>query len=148
VAPDPAELRRRALDLLARREHARAELAAKLRLRGFDPAAVDGLLDSLAEEGLQSDARYAGLRACQRAERGFGPVRIRLELRERGVEEAEAQAAIEAAGIDWPALARTERERRFGSRPPAGPRERARQARFLEYRGFPPELVRRILDTP
>ena len=58
---------------------------------------------------------------------------------------AEVDAALEAAAEDWAAIAREVRRKRFGVSPPGDYRERARQARFLQYRGFSAEQIRAAL---
>ncbi len=81
-------MRKRALDLLARREHAVAELTRKLIEKGFDEIFVHEALSALVDDGLLSDARYAESYVRSRMGKGFGPVRIREELRQRGVASA------------------------------------------------------------
>jgi regulatory protein len=135
-----------AVRLLARREHSRAELGRKLAERGAPGELVDEVLSELAERRLQSDERYAESLVTSRIGRGQGPVRIRHELAERGVAGAHIDEALAAAAADWHQLARNTRIRRFGSEPPEGWTERARQARFLEYRGFTGEQIRFALE--
>jgi regulatory protein len=137
-----AAARKLALDLLARREHARAELARKLSTRGFEADVIEGVLAALAEARLQSDERFAEQFVSARAERGSGPFKIRMELRERGLDESLAELALEEAGCDWYELAREVRRKRFGTAVPAEFKERARQARFLQTRGFDMEQIR------
>ncbi len=137
--------RARALRLLARREHSRAELAAKLGARGHGKEEIEAALAGLAEAGLQSDARYAEAYARSRMERGYGPLRIRAELAARGVDETLAERAVAALGADWTAQAAALRARRFGPGLPRAGAERARQARWLAGRGFPAEVVRAVL---
>ena len=144
--PDPSTLRRRALDLLARREHGRRELAQKLRGRGFDADQVDAVIGQLEAEGLLSEARYAESYVRSRVARGIGPVRLRGELAARGVAETEIEHALSSAAVDWRELADEVRAKRFGPARPADFKERARQARFLHQRGFSSEHVRRALD--
>lgn len=122
--------------MLARREHSRTELHAKLIRRGFSCADAARVLDALQAEGLLSDVRYAEAYVASRSARGFGPVRIAMELEQRGVG---ADARAEACPRDdrhWASLAATARTRRFGAAPPQDFTERARQARFLAQRGF------------
>jgi regulatory protein len=138
-------LRRAAMDLLARREHSGAELRAKLRARGADDAELGAALAGLAADGLQSDARYAEALARGHAGRGKGPLRIRAELRARGVDDAVADAALRALDVSWAELAAAARRKRFGDAPPATREARAKQARFLEQRGFAAEHVRDAL---
>lgn len=129
------------MGLLARREHSRAELRHKLRARGHDPEAVEAALERLGEQGYQDDRRFAEHYVASRVERGFGPVRIRAELQERGVDPDLGREALEAHRGRWPELAEEARRRRFGAEAPADPRAWQRQARFLQYRGFDAALV-------
>lgn len=131
--------------LLARREHSRLELERKLRQRGMDSADLVPVLDELAAAGLQSDARFAEHYARSRAERGYGPLRIRAELQERGIGSAGIAAALATLEGDWTGQARLAREKRFGPNRPADLKERARQTRFLLQRGFSQEQIRQAL---
>lgn len=135
-----------AIRLLARREHSRLELARKLERKGHDPDDVTEALDTAEAEGLLSDERFAESYARARREKGYGPVRIRAELRERGVAGERAAQGLEALEEDWWSLAEAVRQKRFGRDKPREAAERARQSRFLQYRGFDAELVRRLLD--
>jgi regulatory protein len=123
------------MDCLARREHSRLELERKL-CRRFEATIVTRVIDELAEENLQSDVRFAESYTHHRSTRGFGPARIRSELRERGIEDTLIEAALAESDVDWRSLARTVLQKKFGLAPPADFRERARRARFLNYRGF------------
>jgi regulatory protein len=146
AAVSPADIRLAAMNLLARREHSLRELRIKLKRRFADEAVIDEQLSRLADERLQSDARFAESYARQRAEKGYGPVRIREELRERGVSDADVEVALEELALDWRALARQVLHGKFGDRPAADIRERARQARFMQYRGFTTEHYRQRFD--
>jgi len=137
--------RGKAMDLLARREHAVAELRDKLTQRDMQPALVARVLDELQAEGLLSDARFAEAYVRYRRNSGHGPQRIRQELRQRGVEEALQATWLESAEVDWSALARQARSKRFGADLPGDYKERARQARFLQYRGFTSEQIQAAL---
>lgn len=144
---DPARLRRVVMDLLARREHTRSELTAKLSARGADRLDIGPVLDTLEADGLLSDARFAEAFVRQRIQRGHGPVRIRHELGQRGVDERAAEAAMAEADPDWDERAVRARHGRFGRQKPADFKDRARQARFLTYRGFTADQVRRALEA-
>jgi regulatory protein len=141
-----SEIRSRALKLLTNREHSRRELARKLLRRGYPGADVERVLDQLVDEDLLSEARLVAAYVAERLDKGFGPVRIRFELREKGLSEAliEPHLAIDDAEL----LQRITlaHNKRFGDTAMDDPRERARRARFLEYRGFPPQLVARFLS--
>ena len=140
----PATARGKGLDLLARREHSRRELATKLGLRGFDAAEIDDALESLRAQGCLSDERFAASLARQRSGQGYGPRRIAAELRSHGVADAEIRAAIDELDADWPALAAAQLRRRHGKAPAGAPAERARRAAFLLRRGYDAATVRAV----
>jgi len=144
-AADGDAIRRKALDLLARREHSRRELARKLAAHGFqDRAAVDGVLAALEAEGLLSDARFAEQFVWSQVQRGAGPLKVHAELRERGVDEGLIARSIDALADDWQGLLREVREKKFGRGIPADFRERNRQMRFLQQRGYTAEQIGRV----
>jgi regulatory protein len=137
---DPAAerlaIRKRAMDLLARREHAPAELATKLAKRDHDRDAIASVLDELIDDGLLSESRYADAMVASRASRGVGPVRIRADLAAVKVSDFEIERALEDAEVDWHALAEAVRRKRFGAEMPADFPAKAKQMRFLQGRGF------------
>ena len=138
----PLEVRRAAMDLLARREHSLLELARKLQRR-FPRDVIQTSLEKLAAEGLQSNERFAESYVRQRAGRGYGPIRIGGELRERGIEDNQAEEALEGSGFDWQDVAHQALAKKFtaASTPPPSssslsPAEKARILRFAARRGF------------
>lgn len=144
----PAAIRRAAMNLLARREHAYLELERKLTQR-FPEATtlIPPALNQLREEGLQSDARLAEAVVTFRSAKGMGPAKITAELQEKGVAKPLITAALEASGIDWPALAQATAQKKFPDvldAPNLPLPERARIARFLHQRGFTCEQVARL----
>lgn len=135
----PADIRLAAMNLLARREHSLPELRVRLLRRFPDKDLVDEQLSRLTDEGLQSDLRFAESFARQRISRGYGPLRLREELRERGVSAADIAATLDAMDIDWVAVASDVMVRKFGAGESADLKEKARRARFMQYRGFTAE---------
>jgi regulatory protein len=135
------------LDLLARREHSRLELERKLQARKFPGPVITAALDELERSGALAAARFTDSFVRQRAARGQGPIRIRLELEERGVAAEHSAELLRAPEYDWQALARATRIKRFGPAPPKDFKERARQARFLQYRGFEAAQIRGALEV-
>jgi len=133
------------MDLLARREHTRQELRRKLERKGCDGTLVEEVLAQLAAEGLLSDGRFAESYVNARVARGEGPARIRAALREKGVDEALIAEALEGVEADWRALAEAAWRKRFAGKPPQDHKERARQARFLQQRGFTMEQIGALL---
>jgi regulatory protein len=125
-----------AVSYLARREHSALELSRKLEKSGFDELEIEDSLAKLQRAGLQSDQRYAESYVNSRINRGYGSVRIRMELKERGVASDIITDSLQQAEIDWFALAAEVRSKRFGEHNPEDFKDRAKQQRFLQYRGF------------
>ncbi len=132
------------MTFLARRDYACGELAGKLRERGYDASVVNALVAGLVARRLLDDARYAGHFVEYHRARGQGPVRIRRDLEAFAVDGALIDAAL-AAIVDWSAVARDVRRRRFGAAAPTDWAEKGRQARFLQYRGFSNDHIRSAL---
>lgn len=141
------QARKKAMDYLARREHGRTELLDKLVAFGFDTDVADAAVRQLINDGLQSDQRFADAFVRSRINQGKGPVMIRADLRARGVAGSEIDAAIEQAGQDWHSLARDVRLKKFGSDTPFEFKEKARQMRFLQSRGFEPDQVQAAVSA-
>jgi len=137
-------LRERALKLLARREHSRAELARKLSAHAEDPAEVETVLDDCERRGWLSERRVVEQLVHARRSR-FGARRIEHDLRQKGISGDAVAAALadlksgelEAAHEVW--------RRKFGGRLPRSPADRARQVRFLQGRGFELELILKVI---
>ncbi len=140
-AADPVAARAAAVALLARRDLPSGELRERLGEQGFAPEATAAALTALAAEGALNDERYAQNYVAYHAGRGRGPIRIGAELRTRGLPPELIEAAL-ASAPDWRALAAAARVRRFGKAAPVSWREKARQARFLQYRGFSADHIR------
>ena len=153
----PGELRLAGMDLLARREHGSAELKTKLtkrfRKRDCEPDLVEQVIQQLIDEGLLSDERFAASRVRQLANRGYGPSRIRNDLRQQRVEHLISDTMKEAfdSEVDWEAEAAVVYEKKYGGAPIEGDwdarqRERERRLRFMQYRGFGAEVSQRLVN--
>lgn len=134
------------MDLLARREHGRVELTRKLRQRGACPDMIDIALDRLTEEGLLSESRYLESYINYRAGSGYGPMRIREELSQRGLSRGDIEEALRECGLNWQAQLEDTWRRKFAGKLPADAKERARQGRFLSYRGYTLDMIGRVLS--
>jgi len=137
-------VRKKALDLLAMREHATKEIRAKLIGKGIAPRLVDETLEKLAAEGLLNDERFVEAFLRSRKNRGYGPLRIQTELRQRGINDELIADCIDPRDTHWSDSIRDVWHKRFGDHPPADIKERARQTRFLHYRGFTSEQISRL----
>ncbi len=133
---DPKEARKKAMDYLARREYGQRELEQKLIAAGFESVTVTTTVDKLTGEGLQDDRRFIENFVHSRINQGKGPIRVRQELGERGLNAGMIEAVLEDVAEDWNALARQVRDKKFGPGLPRDFKEKARQMRFLQYRGF------------
>jgi regulatory protein len=133
-------LKQRAIALLARREHSRAELRRRLASTKSAPAEIDAVLDELEAAGLLSDARFST--ALVEQKRGsHGRRAIAQALRDKGVDaERAAEALSTLDGDDELARAQALWARRFGEAP-RDDREKARQIRFLLARGYPGSIA-------
>jgi len=136
-----------AVRLLSRREHAAAEIKQKLKFRGYDDALATEIVDDLTRHKLLSDERFAEMFIRSRAERGQGPVRLRAELRQLKLPTELIESRILGAEIDWTALATGIRQRKFGPKIPELAAERAKQMRFLQYRGFTADQIRTAMGA-
>lgn len=145
VLDTPVAVRRTAMDLLARREHGRVELTRKLRQRGAEPELIDAALDRLAEEGLLSEARYLESFISYRARSGYGPLRIREDLSQRGLARVDIERALGQCSVDWSVQLQEVWQRKFGELP-ADAKQRGQQGRYLTYRGYSMEMVSRLLS--
>jgi len=149
--PDPQALLKAAelsaVRLLARREHSSGELGRKLRSKGHPAGIVESVVAKLRDKRLVSDDRFASSFVHHHAQRGQGPVRIRAELRQQGISDELIEAQLENAELDWVALAVAVRRRKFGAGAPRSMAERAKQARFLQYRGFDSDQIRAALKS-
>ena len=121
-------------------------MAAKLSRKGFADPDIEAELDRLAGERLQDDRRFTEAYVRYRIGRGYGPVRIRTELRERGIDSALADSVFETLDIDWIARVEAAWRKKFDN-PAANFREHAKQARFLQYRGFTADQISRVLTS-
>jgi regulatory protein len=136
------ELRDRALRALARRDHSRAELAQKLSPHGT-PEDITALLDQLQQSGLLSDARFAEGFVAARTAR-FGAAKLRHSLRARGLSDTLIESTLAAEHGTENERAREIWRRKFAVLP-ANRSEYARQARFLQGRGFSGDVIRGVL---
>lgn len=145
---DPAEIRRAAMYWLARRDHSRQEIHRKLQKKFGAELDTGPYLDWLEEHNFLNDARYIEVFLRSAIERGHGLLRIRQDLQQRGLDRQRVEEALQALEVDWFALAAQLRQRRFGALPQrADQKEKARQLRFLQYRGFSADQCFHALET-
>jgi regulatory protein len=132
------------MDFLARREHSQHELRRKLKARADETDDVEAVLQQLVDENLQSDERFTEAYVHHRVNAGVGPFKIRYELRQKGIDDALADACLEPLADEWDDMMHQQRVRKFGDTIPGDYAARMKQARFLQNRGFSPEAVMRL----
>lgn len=136
-----------ALNLLTRREHSHIELRNKLISKGYNTDDVNAVLCALIAEGLQSDERFAENYTKMRANRGYGSLSIKAELRERGLSDEIINKTINAEDNFWMDNAKKIWRKKFGGKMPSSLQERAKQVRFLQYKGFNTEQIKNVLKA-
>ena len=148
-APDePVTLeaaRLKAMRLLGRREHSVRELSSKLKAGGVEAELTTEVVESMTENGWQSDPRFAASRIQNRIAQGFGPIRISAELRVAGLPDALIREAMEAAECDWTTLCIETYQRKY-RQPPADRAEKQKRYNHLAARGFAGEHIRAALE--
>ncbi len=141
-----AVVRERAVRLLVNREHGRLELEQKLQQRELPQDLIDSVLDQLAEEGLQCDARFAESYTRMRVDRGYGPNKIRADLQTRRVDHPVIEDAIRVSGADWHSVAGAALAKKFGRVSVADVNTRSKMQRYLYQRGFAMDEIRSAID--
>jgi regulatory protein len=137
----------RALGMLARREYSQRELRARLEHAGCDEDESESALRTLQKQNYQDDDRFGEMIVRARVGQGYGPVRIRAELRSHGLGDPAIRVLIDGADADWDALATAQLRKKYGSKPAADHAERGKRAAFLLRRGFSAATVRIVTHS-
>ena len=140
-----AEIYNKALDLLSRREHSRKELYLKLTKRFESKENINLTLDRLEENNLLSDSRFAEEYVQARRRKGFGPIKITVELQNRGVNESLIFNEIHRFD-DWVSLARKSFKKKFPNGPSSDLKELQKQKNFLVNKGFSFNEIESVLE--
>jgi regulatory protein len=132
--------------MLARREHSAFEIRRKLQQKDIAAAEIEDAVEHLQREGLLSDERYAESYINMRRGKGYGPLRIALELRERGVAESDYGQFLFADDMDWWSVLKAAYEKKYGKTRCADYQEKARRMRYLQYRGFALDMIYELIE--
>lgn len=127
-------LRSYAFALLTRRDYSKAELITKLNLYAINPDEVANLVEELAQQNYQSDQRVAELTLASQIRKGKGLQRIKQALKAKQL-DAEL-ITEELQEVDWLDQAYQLKVKKFGEEVATDPKIKAKQVRFLQYRGF------------
>jgi regulatory protein len=131
--------------LLATREHSQEELRRKLLGRHYDEALIEQVLDQLTSTSSLSDGRFAESFVSSRVRKGQGPLRIAMELRERGISQTLIDEVMAPFEDQWQQLLSEVHDAKYGAIRAESNKELSKRARFLESRGFPSELIHNLL---
>jgi regulatory protein len=142
--PTLTQVQNAAIRLLSRREHSRNELRQKLLQRGFPAELIQQVLEKLIQKKLLDEERFVESYIRARSNKGYGPLRIIAELQQRGVNVEIIFNFIDETSCEWLELAQQVRQKKFGKKMPKEFTEKAKQMRFLQYRGFSVEQINKI----
>ena len=137
-------MRASCLGLLARREHSQRELFQKLTSKGYDEDDISRLLEEFVDLNWQSDQRFAESYGRSRVHKGFGPIRIQYELKERGVNTSINNVFEEQP--DWQTLLVELHIKKYGEQSPVDIKERAKRTRFFQHKGFTHDMIKQLFD--
>lgn len=140
------DIRKKAMDYLARREYSVFELSEKLKSVGFDAGIVDEAVETLRLENLVDDNRFCESMTRSRVNKGHGPLRILRDLRNKGVDGAIINSVVDVNDRLWVGRLQHVHERKYGERAPESAQEWAKRARFLASRGFTSDQIRTVLN--
>ncbi|MCW9014586.1 MAG: recombination regulator RecX [Gammaproteobacteria bacterium] len=133
-----------AVAMLARREHSVFEVKRKLRQKNFEDAEIDSIIEQLQANNLLSEERFTESYINMRKRRGYGPLRIAQELKERGIETDLYEPFLDRTNQEWHNIMQQQYLKKYGDQPAAEYAEKARRAKHLQSRGFPLDWVFRL----
>ena len=136
-----------ALSLLSHREHSKKELITKLKTRGNTEEEINVAIEQLENMNYLNDERFAEIFVRSRLSKPLGASRIQQELVQKGISSELAKIAIVEANADWFELAKQLKERKFGTAVSTDFKEKAKQSRYLQYRGFDFEQIKYALSA-
>jgi regulatory protein len=140
------EIQEVCLRLFARREHSQKELLDKLALRGFGRDDVQPVLNELTKQGWQDDLRYAESYARSRIQKGYGPIRVRHELKQNGIAAFDLEGVVQQEAGSWMALLEQVYSKKYTDDAVMERNEWAKRSRFLLQRGFSGAMISALFD--
>lgn len=124
-----------AVGLLARRDYSACELAQKMQQKAINERSINEVVAHCQQHGWQSDERFCQSFIRYRAQRGYGPVRILQELKQKGISSQLSALCFEEADIDWFSLAESVFNKKFGT-DMLDIKTQQKAWRFMASRGF------------
>lgn len=144
---EPDELYQHAIFLLARKDYSNGEIRRALHHLSDDTMAVESAIARLRDNNYLDDQRIAENMVSRFLRKQYGPIRIKQELRQKGIEQDVADAALNDCNADWFQVASDCRCKKFGNDRPADPKEKLRQMRFLQSRGFTMDMINEAMSS-
>ncbi len=136
-----------AIRMLAGREHSCFELKTKLKNKGYNTADIDEVIEQLVQDKYLNESRFTEMFIRSKINRGVGPIKIRLELQQRSVDESLIDAYLDFNQPEWLERAMEVRCKRFGKNIPNEMNEKAKQIRFLQQRGFTQKQIMNVIAS-
>ncbi|MDT8281315.1 MAG: regulatory protein RecX [Gammaproteobacteria bacterium] len=135
-----------AVKLLSRREHSAVEIRDKLLKRDFEDSEITQAITELVQGGWLSDERFAEAYIRMRQQKGFGPIRISIELNERGVEEGIIDTYLHPYDPAWLQSLSKQYEKKYKNKIIEDYNDKAKRIRFFQYRGFALDAIYKVLN--
>jgi len=146
INSDSTQIKESCLRLLARREHSQKELLNKLLVKGFDKDEILAVTEELAQQGWQSDLRYAESYARHRIQKGYGPISVTYELRKNGIDTVNLEDIVQKIVGSWMELLEQVYTKKYGHDSLLDRNEWAKRSRFLMQRGFSGTMIGALFD--
>lgn len=135
------ELYDHAVSLLAKRDYSSGELTRTLVKMTENSECVDSALQRLIVSGYLDDERLVIHLVDKHIRKKHGPTRIRQEVRQKGFPQELVEQTLEKAGVDWYAMARELKVSKFGEEPASDAKEKNKQVRYLQYKGYSMDMI-------
>ena len=132
------------IQLLSRREYSQWELRDRLRKKGFSSHESQHIIDHLAEQGWQSDSRFAESYARYRIKKGYGAMKVSYELKQRGIESCNLETVVLDLDESWLNLLQTVYQHKYDDNGILSHKEWLKRSRFLQQRGFNMDLIQQL----
>ena len=131
--------------MLTRRDYSCYEISQKLRAKGYQADEIKSVITELTQSQLINEARFVENYIYWRRNKGYGPQRIRQELQARGIDMEMIAEHLKITDNAWFAEVRKVWQKHFRGKMPEDFQNRAKQMRFLQYRGFTREQIESVL---
>ncbi len=140
-------IRRALLRWLARRDYSLYELQQKLQAKGYALEDSEPILQQFMQKGYINEHRFAENLIYWRRGKGYGPLRISMELQAKGIHAEMIADLVEITDNAWTIGAKQSWQKHFKGQLPRDFNEKIKQMRFLQYRGFTREQIEQVLDS-